>query len=177
MLTAKPWAVSAKDVVTKEKTPIIAIKGEPGAPGEQGEKGDPFKYEDFTPEQLEALKGEKGDPGEPGESIKGDKGDPGEPGSNIIIDEESPDEYVLQPGDLKTINGESIIGEGDIEIKAGVDVDTTLSVEGMAADSKTVGDAINDINEKIENTILTSPNGSKYRLSIDDDGRLTTELV
>ena len=27
----------------------------------KGEKGDPFRYEDFTPEQLAALKGEKGD--------------------------------------------------------------------------------------------------------------------
>ena len=27
----------------------------------QGEKGEPFRYEDFTPEQLEALKGEKGE--------------------------------------------------------------------------------------------------------------------
>lgn len=30
------------------------IKGQPG------EKGDPFRYEDFTPEQLEALKGQDG---------------------------------------------------------------------------------------------------------------------
>ena len=29
----------------------------------RGEKGDPFRYEDFTPEQLAALKGEKGDIG------------------------------------------------------------------------------------------------------------------
>lgn len=39
----------------------------------KGDKGDPFRYEDFTPEQLAMLKGEKGDQGE---SIKGDKGDP-----------------------------------------------------------------------------------------------------
>lgn len=32
----------------------------------QGPKGDPFRYEDFTPEQLEALKGPKGDKGEDG---------------------------------------------------------------------------------------------------------------
>lgn len=30
--------------------------------GEPGKKGEPFKYEDFTPEQLESLKGPKGDP-------------------------------------------------------------------------------------------------------------------
>ena len=33
--------------------------------GDKGEKGDPFKYEDFTPEQIENLK------------VKGDKGDKG----------------------------------------------------------------------------------------------------
>lgn len=32
----------------------------------KGPKGDPFKYEDFTPEQLEEIKGKQGPPGEPG---------------------------------------------------------------------------------------------------------------
>lgn len=31
--------------------------------GDKGDKGDSFKYEDFTPEQLETLKGSKGDDG------------------------------------------------------------------------------------------------------------------
>ena len=47
----------------------IVIPGAQGLPGEQGlkgDKGDPFRYEDFTPEQLEALKGPKGDKGEDG---------------------------------------------------------------------------------------------------------------
>ena len=37
-----------------------------GDKGDQGDKGDPFRYEDFTPEQLAALKGEKGDKGKQG---------------------------------------------------------------------------------------------------------------
>lgn len=44
----------------------IVIPGAQGLPGEQGSrgpKGDPFRYEDFTPEQLEALKGPKGEDG------------------------------------------------------------------------------------------------------------------
>ena len=44
----------------------IVIPGAQGLPGEQGArgpKGDPFRYEDFTPEQLEALKGPKGEDG------------------------------------------------------------------------------------------------------------------
>lgn len=60
----------------------IVIPGAQGLPGErgtQGPKGEPFRYEDFTPEQLEALKGPKGDPGEKGDP--GDKGDPGPAGT------------------------------------------------------------------------------------------------
>ena len=34
-----------------------------GLRGDKGDKVDPFRYEDFTPEQLEALKGHKGDDG------------------------------------------------------------------------------------------------------------------
>ena len=44
----------------------IVIPGAQGEQGKQGPKGDPFRYEDFTPEQLEALKGPKGDKGEDG---------------------------------------------------------------------------------------------------------------
>lgn len=54
------------------------LKGEPGTPGQRGAdgergpqgppgpKGEPFKYSDFTEEQLNALKGPKGDKGEQG---------------------------------------------------------------------------------------------------------------
>lgn len=38
----------------------------PGTQGIKGDKGDPFRYEDFTPEQLAALKGPKGDKGDDG---------------------------------------------------------------------------------------------------------------
>ena len=76
-------------------------QGEQGQIGPQGNKGDAFRYEDFTPEQLEALKvkGDKGDKGDQGlqgpkgdaftyndftseqlEALKGPKGDKGEQG-------------------------------------------------------------------------------------------------
>ena len=42
------------------------VKGLKGDIGLTGPQGEPFKYEDFTPEQLEALK------------VKGDKGDKGD---------------------------------------------------------------------------------------------------
>lgn len=45
---------------------LDSLKGLQGPQGEPGPKGDPFRYEDFTPEQLESLKGPKGDKGEDG---------------------------------------------------------------------------------------------------------------
>lgn len=77
----------------------IVIPGAQGVPGEQGlkgDKGDPFRYEDFTPEQLEALKGPKGDKGDPFtyadftaeqlEALKGPKGDKGKDGTSATAD-------------------------------------------------------------------------------------------
>ena len=52
------------------------VKGPKGDIGLTGPQGEPFKYEDFTPEQLEALK-VKGDKGEKGDiGLTGPKGEP-----------------------------------------------------------------------------------------------------
>lgn len=89
------------------KDGVNGLKGEPGTPGQRGAdgergpqgppgpKGEPFKYSDFTQEQLENLKGPKGEQGPPGpkgepfkysdftqdqlNALKGPKGDKGEP--------------------------------------------------------------------------------------------------
>lgn len=45
---------------------LDSLKGLQGPQGEPRPKGDPFRYEDFTAEQLEGLKGPKGDKGEDG---------------------------------------------------------------------------------------------------------------
>lgn len=61
-------------------------KGEQGIPGPPGPKGEPFKYSDFTAEQLALLKGPKGEPFRYSDftqdqlnALKGPKGDKGEP--------------------------------------------------------------------------------------------------
>ena len=74
---------------------LPGLKGEPGTPGErgadgerglQGPKGEPFKFSDFTQDQLNALKGPKGDPGprgEPGRNgLNGEQGVQGPPGKD-----------------------------------------------------------------------------------------------
>ena len=45
---------------------LDSLKGLQGPQGDPGPKGEPFRYEDFTPEQLQTLKGPKGDKGEDG---------------------------------------------------------------------------------------------------------------
>lgn len=69
---------------------IEKLKGPKGEQGLPGPKGEPFKYSDFTQEQLNALKGPKGDKGEPFRysdftaeqllALRGPKGDPGSGG-------------------------------------------------------------------------------------------------
>lgn len=55
-----------KNVLEKDYWHLIAEKGKDGTNGSdgmKGDKGEPFKYEDFTIEQLASLKGEKGEEG------------------------------------------------------------------------------------------------------------------
>lgn len=67
---------------------LQGIQGIQGPPGPPGPKGEPFKYSDFTQDQLNALKGPKGDKGEPfkysdftAEQLLALRGPKGEPGS------------------------------------------------------------------------------------------------
>lgn len=69
-------------------------RGPQGVPGQPGPKGEPFKFSDFTQDQLNALKGPKGDKGEPFkysdftaeqlQALRGPKGDPGTGGGGQV---------------------------------------------------------------------------------------------
>ena len=104
-------------------------RGERGLQGEKGEKGDRGEKGEKGDRGDTGPKGDKGDQGEQGiqgiqgiQGLKGEKGDKGDKGD---------------PGDtptLKTINGESLIGEGDIVIQS-PNVDTS-SLETELAEVK-----------------------------------------
>ena len=96
---------TGESIKVKDNTQLVKLqgpkgdpgpKGEPGTPGERGAdgergpqgppgpKGEPFKFSDFTQDQLNALKGPKGDPGQQGEpgrnGLNGEQGIQGPPG-------------------------------------------------------------------------------------------------
>ena len=82
----KNWYIGDEDTgVRAEGSPgpqgPAGPEGPQGEPGPQGPRGEPFRYEDFTPEQLAELtgpQGPKGDAGPPGE--QGPQGEPGADG-------------------------------------------------------------------------------------------------
>ena len=74
-------------------------KGETGLTGPKGDKGEPFRYEDFTPEQMEALRGPRGDKGETGDTgpagpqgDAGPKGDQGDTGAAFTYSDFTPEQ-------------------------------------------------------------------------------------
>lgn len=70
-------------------------QGLPGATGPKGDKGDPFRYSDFTPNQLQSLKGPKGD--------VGPQGPPGPVGANA-----APQTLTFSNGQLSISGGNTV---------------------------------------------------------------------
>lgn len=76
---------------------LASLKGEKGDKGEQGEKGEPFRYSDFTQEQLAGLKGEKGDKGEQGK--QGARGTKGDKGEPFKYEDFTPEQLAALKGE------------------------------------------------------------------------------
>ena len=92
------------------------VAGPKGDTGERGPKGDPFRYSDFTQEQLAALKGPKGDPGPQGPP--GPAGTGGSGGSVDLSDyatKKDSDNLYLKKVDLR--NYLTMIGDPKYALK------------------------------------------------------------
>ena len=133
-------------------------KGEQGLQGERGERGEQGIQGERGPKGEKGDRGPKGDKGDQGEQgiqgiqgiqgLKGEKGDKGDKGD---------------PGDtpsLKTINGESLIGEGDIIIQS-LNVDTS-SLETELAEVKA-----NNVTLSSKITELTTKMGKLFQVFPD----------
>ena len=100
----KNWYIGDEDTgVRAEGSPgpqgPAGPEGPQGEPGPQGPRGEPFRYEDFTPEQLAELtgpQGPKGDAGPPGE--QGPQGEKGETGATGAAGPEGPQGPKGDPG-------------------------------------------------------------------------------
>lgn len=57
---AKIEVLNQKNAIVEETPVIQTSMSNASYRGPRGEKGEPFKYEDFTPEQLESLRGPSG---------------------------------------------------------------------------------------------------------------------
>ena len=96
-----------------------------GVKGDKGDKGEPFRYEDFTPEQLTllALTWDKLTPEQKAE-IKGEKGDRGNPAEAIarfvILD--SAEDLPLSPTPEEIITGYLIDGSLYVYVETGGNV-------------------------------------------------------
>ena len=107
--------------VNQLSTNLQEIKREKGDKGDKGDRGERGIQ---GIQGLKGEKGEKGDRGERGEQglkgEKGDKGDQGEQGIQGIQGERGERGEKGDKGDtptLKTINGQSLVGNGDITIQ------------------------------------------------------------
>ena len=156
-------------------------------------KGDPFTYSDFTPEQLEALKGPKGDKGDVGpQGEAGPKGDKGEVGPKGDTGERGPQGPKGDKGDegaqgpigpkgedailpnFKTINGQSIVGEGDIAVSGGGGKDPdnkTIVLDSDGKLSTTIGGSRTLVAEEVVvyevSGPITSMNSSSIQIKFD----------
>ncbi len=114
--------------------------GPEGPRGPQGEKGDPFKYSDFTPEQLETLTGPQGPTGPRGEQgLTGPEGPVGPEGPQGKQGDVGPTGPKGDPGDVwvPKYNGET----GDLSWVKNAEGDPqTVNIRGPKGDQGPQGE-------------------------------------
>ena len=136
--------------------------GVDGKDGVDGEKGEPFRYEDFTEEQLEALRGPEGPAGQPGRDgidgkdgqdgytprkgvdyFDGEPGQPGEKGDPFTYADFTPEQL------------EELRGPQGIPGKDGSDANVTAgNIESALGYTPASDDNVNQLKSDIANVQL-----------------------
>lgn len=111
-------------------------------------KGEPFKYSDFTPEQLEELKGPKGDTGE--------KGDTGNSGVYIGSEEPTDSDISVWIDDSEDNTSES--SDLPLEICTTINENST---DSQVPSAKATKDYVDHIFAAYDNNILSILGGDE----------------
>ena len=121
------------------------IIGPKGADGQKGDKGDPFRFEDFTPEQLEKLRGQKGEKGDPGSNM---------PQAWVDNVTESVEQFKIDIKQLKSKDEQIALTFEEV-----FEIIRDLKIDGI--EETTINKILNKLNEKIklsEETLMQHSN-------------------
>lgn len=141
---------------------IPGEKGDTGAPGADGAKGDKGDKGDTGPAGANGAQGPKGDQGEPGKDgadgaagKDGTDGKDGEDGGYYTPGVTQPTTDTMQisfapsKSDMPAVNPVTVNLPVSENSGQNVELDTTLTQSGKAADAKAVGDALDELEGKI----------------------------
>lgn len=167
--------ISAEMDAPAELTAEITAAGPPGADGPAGEKGDPFRYEDFTPEQLEALTGPQGPEGPEGPEgppgRDGSDGAPGVPGKDGADGKDGKDGADGNDGFSPVVSVTSITGGHQVSI---TDAVTTQSFNVMDGADGAPGQDGSDGADGVSPTVTVTPITGGHQVAITDAGGTDT---
>lgn len=125
-------------------------KGDAGEQGLKGDKGDAFTYADFTQEQLEGLRGPQGETGSQGP--QGIQGPQGPAGADAVLPS------------FKTINNQSILGEGNINIQGGTGASSVVVYTTQRDFPATGDDNVIYISKDTNQAFYYNVTDSQYKL-------------
>lgn len=147
-------------------------QGPTGPQGPQGEKGDPFRYEDFTPQQLEGLRGPQGFQGAEGpQGQQGPEGPQGPTGKAFEYSDFTPEQLASLVGPQGPQGAQGPTGETG---PAGPTGPTGETGPTGPAGTYTAGAGIDITNGVITCTVSGGTDGYVYT-TFDDYDAMTQE--
>lgn len=77
----------------------------------------------------------------------------------------------------ESLSDEDLVFDGAYEDELEIIMPQLKTDNNLNTIDKTIVGAINELNGLINNVTLSSPNGTKYKLVVDDEGNISTQVV